>query len=235
MPGVRDAQGKCGCLPRPRYDPFRGGHRLRLRHADRPGAFRRLGRIAPGSTIVVQGTGPVGLASTVLAGLSTAKRVIAIGAGEHRMEAARRLGATDVLSIESMSVDERQAAILDITSGRGADIILESAGVLNAFDEGLAMLAKNGTYVVQGLYSGQGTVTLDPFRLNNRAQRIIGSLGGNPEDIYGTVVLASRFHESMGFADLVTHRFPLQDLRSAILAMKDGAVIKPVVQPSAGA
>ncbi|MDH3047129.1 zinc-binding dehydrogenase [Gordonia alkanivorans] len=197
------------------------------------GAFRRLGRIAPGSTVVVQGTGPVGLATTLLAGLSPAARVIAIGAGGRRMEAARRLGATDVLSIEALSAEERRSVITDATSGRGADVVLESAGVLNAFDEGMEMLAKNGTYVVQGLYSGQGTVSLNPFRLNNYAQRIIGSVGGNPEDIHGTVVLASRFHESMGFGDLVTHRFPLHDLRGAIESMRDGGVIKPVVQIAA--
>ena len=199
------------------------------------GAFRRLGRIGPGSTIVVQGSGPVGLASTLLAAMSPASRVITIGSGKERLGAAARLGASDVLDIEQLSADERQAVVLDLTSGRGADIVLESAGVLAAFDEGMAMLAKNATYVIQGLYAGSGTVSLDPFRLNNRSQRIIGSLGGNPEDILGAVTLATRLHASLGLSDLVTHRFALRDLGRAIESMRHESTIKPVVEPAATA
>jgi threonine dehydrogenase-like Zn-dependent dehydrogenase len=105
--------------------------------------------------------------------------------------------------------------------------------VLGAFNEGMAMLAKNATYVIQGLYAGSGTVSLDPFRLNNRSQRIIGSLGGNPEDILGAVTLAARLHASHGLSDLVTHRFSLRDLGRAIQSMRHESTIKPVVEPAA--
>ena len=92
------------------------------------GGNRRLGGIQPGQTVVVQGCGPVGLASTFLAGLSAARQIIVIGAPDHRLAAAHRLGATRTMPLESTTVDERLDAVRQATEGRGADVVLECAG-----------------------------------------------------------------------------------------------------------
>lgn len=199
------------------------------------GGLRRLGGIQPGQTVVVQGCGPVGLASTMLAALSAARQVIVIGAPDHRLAAAQRLGATRTIPLDTTTPAERLAIVRDATEGRGADVVLECAGRKEVFGETMQLLAPNGAAVLLGLFSGHGTVELDPFRLNNLSQRIIGTLGAFDMNDYVTVIrLAERFGTSLGFGELITHRFPLAQTAEAIATMRTGEAIKAVVVPSDG-
>lgn len=195
--------------------------------------FGRLGGIGAGDIVVIQGSGPVGLASTMLAGLSPALHVIVIGAPDHRLRAAERIGATTAISIESTSPDERTAMIRELSGGRGADVVIEAAGVLPAFNEGIRLLARNGRYLILGLFSGAGTVELDPFRLNNLNLRLIGSFGVQPEARLRTIQLAQRYHAQLDLPGLVTQRFHLRDTESAIKSAGSGDAIKAIVTPGA--
>jgi threonine dehydrogenase-like Zn-dependent dehydrogenase len=196
------------------------------------GAFDRLGGVRAGQTVLVQGSGPVGLASTVLAALSPARQVIVIGAPDVRLAAAERLGASTTIPLERTTTEERLAMILDLTDGRGADVVIEATGRMEAFAEGMSLLGPGGRYVVLGIYSGHGTVSFDPVRLNNQSMSILGSMGATRTSDYRTTIqLAQRHGERLGFADLVTHRFPLSQLEAAIDVARRGEAIKAVVLP----
>jgi len=159
--------------------------------------------------------------------------VVVIGAPDNRLAAAARLGASTTIPLEQTTVEERRATILDLTDGRGADVVIEAAGRMNAFDEGMNLLADNGRYVVLGIYSGRGVVALDPVRLNNRSLSIIGSMGGTQLSDYRTTIhLAQRHGVRLGFAELITHRFGLTGLEDAIAVARDGEAIKAVVLPA---
>jgi len=116
----------------------------------------------------------------MLAGLSPATRLITIGAPAHRLDIARRLGVTDVVALESADAAGRHDHVMELTAGRGADVVVEATGQPAAFAEGIDMLAVEGSYLVVGLFSGGGRVPFDPVRLNNRSQRILGSLSSEP-------------------------------------------------------
>jgi 5-exo-hydroxycamphor dehydrogenase len=196
------------------------------------GGIARLGGIAPGSTVVVQGCGPVGLASTLLAAASSARQIIVIGAPADRLRAATRLGATTTIPLDGTTVASRRDVVLDLTNGRGAEIVIEAAGHLAAFDEGMAMLGHEGRYLVLGLYSGRGTVAFDPVPLNNRSLAIIGSMGpAAMRDYQTTVDLAARLGAEREFDRLITHRFGLSQLEAAISAAGSGDAIKAIVVP----
>lgn len=197
------------------------------------GGVTRLGGVRPGQSVVVQGSGPVGLAATFLAGLTAARQVIVIGAPDSRLAAASRLGATTTLPLERTSAEERRATILELTDGRGADVVIEAAGRMNAFAEGMDLLADSGRYLVMGIYSGHGTVPLDVVRLNNRNLSVIGTMGAAQISDYRTTIhLAQRYGARLGFADLVTHRFGLDDVEAAIAVARAGDAIKAVVLPA---
>ena len=196
------------------------------------GGVARLGGVSPGQTVVVQGCGPVGLASTLLAASSAAHEVIVIGAPDDRLRAAEVLGATTTIPLESTTVDERRDQILGLTNGRGAEVVIEAAGHISAFDEGMALLADDGKYLILGLYSGTGTVPFNPVPLNNRSLSIIGSMGpAHLSDYRTTIGLAQRLGDRLGFADLITHRFPLSQLEAAIAVAGSGDAIKAIVRP----
>lgn len=195
------------------------------------GGLERLGPIRPGDTVVVQGSGPVGLAATLLAGRSSAREIVVVGGGESRLTAARRLGATLTLPVTTSPAD-RHERIMELTSGRGADVVIEAAGVLPAFAEGLDLLGRNARYLLLGLYSGSGTVPVDPVRLNNLSASIIGSLGSRPQHVFQTIEVARRWHDALDLTSLVTHRTGLDELAVAVEAMRTGAAVKAVVEPN---
>jgi hypothetical protein len=114
--------------------------------------------------------------------------VIVIGAPDNRLRAAEVLGASTTIPLESTTEAERKQAVWDLTDGRGAEIVIEAAGRMSAFDEGMNLLADSGRYLVLGIYSGHGTVALDPIRLNNRSLAVIGSMGPTQLSDYRTTI-----------------------------------------------
>src|SRR5437899_1232643 len=91
-------------------------------------AVERAG-IAMGDTVVIQGSGPVGLNAAIFAQLAGAQRVFLVGAPKARLEAARKLGTEDVLDItETPDPAARARWVRDRTTGRGADVVIEASG-----------------------------------------------------------------------------------------------------------
>jgi threonine dehydrogenase-like Zn-dependent dehydrogenase len=197
------------------------------------GGLARLGGVKPGQTVVVQGCGPVGLSVTLLSSQALARHVIVIGDPPNRLAAASALGATATIPLEGTTVEDRRGLVSELTEGRGADAVIECTGRMEAFDEGMSLLADDGRYVVLGIYSGHGTVPLDPVQVNNRNLAVIGSLGpATFADYRTTVQLAQRHGERLRWADLITHRFGLRQLEEAIDVARRGEAIKAVVVPS---
>lgn len=192
----------------------------------------RLGGIALDQTVLVQGCGPVGLAATLLARLSGARQIIVVGAPEQRLTMAKRLGATDVVSMEQVNNEqERVQAVLELTQGRGAEVVIEAAGAITAFGEGLKMVAKNGRYLVVGLWSAPGTVPVEPRYINNNNLRIIGTALYQPQHLYRAVQIAQKQHQNFPLAQAVSHRFALAECQQALQAVARMETIKAVIVP----
>ena len=196
-------------------------------------ALERLGSIDINQTVVIQGCGPVGLSATLLAKVSGARQIIVIGAPELRLEMARRLGATDTINMEAMTTEEeRIERVRELTGGRGADVVIEAAGALNAFGEGVKLTAPNGRYVVVGLWSAPGTVAIEPRYINNRNLRIIGSAAYRSSHLFGAIQVAQQQHQNFPMAEAVTHRFAIEDTQKALEAVANLETIKAVIVPS---
>src|SRR3954451_11895119 len=82
-----------------------------------------------GDTVVVQGSGPVGLNAAILAQLRGAGRVIVVGGPPLRLAMATQSGADATLDIGELGAAGRIAAVRDLTGGRGADVTIEATGV----------------------------------------------------------------------------------------------------------
>ncbi|MEI9954609.1 MAG: zinc-binding dehydrogenase [Pseudomonadota bacterium] len=196
-------------------------------------AFDRLGRITSLETVVVQGSGPIGLAATLMAHLSGARRVITIGAPAHRLEMARRFGADETLLVGNQSEKDLIARVRELTDGRGPDIIVEAAGHLSAFTQGLEMIARNGRYLLIGLWAGADKVPVDPHALVRHSVRVIGSDRAEGEHYYQALKIVERNWHRFPFTEIVTHRFSLEDAESGLRAVARGETLKAVVVPGA--
>src|SRR6266498_2773131 len=90
------------------------------------------GEIAIGDTVLVLGSGPVGINAIILSLMRGALRVLCIGAPDHRLAAATELGAAGVLNFEEHDEGERLQWVLERTGGRGADVTIEATGAPDA-------------------------------------------------------------------------------------------------------
>ena len=195
-------------------------------------AVERAG-IALGDTVVIQGSGPVGLNAAIFGQLAGALSVFVVGAPSARLEAARKLGAEDVLDLTSArSGEERVRWVRERTAGRGADVVIEASGNPAAVPEGLEMLRDAGRYVVVGQYTDAGDATLNPHRhINRRHATIRGSWGYEFTHLHRALQLMARHNDRFRWRNLITREYRLAQAGQALEDMERLAVVKAVIRP----
>jgi threonine dehydrogenase-like Zn-dependent dehydrogenase len=187
--------------------------------------------ITAGDTVVVQGSGPVGVASAMYAHLAGAARVILVGGPAGRVSLAREIGVGDdhVDIFESPDATERVRLVRDATpGGRGADVVLECAGVPEAVAEGWEMARRGGTFLALGQYTDRGPVPLNPHVITRKQLRIVGSWGFAEKHYLGHIQALPRLADRFDLARLIT-RYQLEDAGRALADMGAGRVMKPVL------
>ncbi len=138
---------------------------------------------------VVQGLGPVGnFAVAYLASLGISNVIAVVSRPDSpRAELAKKLGATKVLDMTTMTEDKIIAEIGKLSDGLGADIVFEASGNPNAIPTGINMLRNRGVYLVPGQYSSSGGVMIQPQIITFKALHIIGSSQYSMVDVHDYV------------------------------------------------
>ena len=183
-------------------------------------------------TVVIQGAGPVGLSSVLVAKEAGAREIIVIDVPGPRMDAAVALGATRTVSLKDLTAAERKQAVYDITGPAGPRMVIEAAGVLNAFPEGFDLAGMHGTYLILGLWGTEGTVPVSPRDFTIKNLRVVGATFPKPEHYYKAMMLACRVASKVPLAELVTHRFGVTQAAEALAAVESGRVVKAVIDPT---
>jgi threonine dehydrogenase-like Zn-dependent dehydrogenase len=170
-----------------------------------------------GDSVVVQGVGALGLMFVLRARTMGAGTIIAVDSAPFRLDLARRVGATEAIDITQTSTDERVERVRELTGGRGADVVVDCAGVPEALPEGLEMARKGGTYIEPGAFVEMGTVPISPHRhLCAKSIRLIGATN-HPHNGYGPALdLLEHYGDVFPFREMITHRFPLAEARTAM-------------------
>ena len=195
-------------------------------------AVEYVGGIRQGDKVVVQGSGPVGLYAILLAKLSGASEIISIGGPSHRLQVARKLGATRTIDIfEKRDPAERLKQVLEVTEGRGADFCVEATGFVDAFSEGIEMTRMDGTYLIVGLYSSVGTRPFDPSKIVRKNMRIVGSKFWEPRHLYKMMHTVNQMKNELRIGDIVSHTFDLPHATDAIKAMEKAETLKAIIKP----
>lgn len=196
-------------------------------------SFDRIGRIEPWETVVIQGSGPLGLFATAIADHIGSRRVIVVGAPEERLEIARSFGAAETLSVLDVpDPDDRIAAVRDLTGGDGADVVIELSGARTAFSEGLMMTKDGGRYMVTGQIDGPGKeVPLRPGYITRHQLTVLGTWSGHIAEYWKALQFVSATKDRYDFGALVPHRYGLESVTEALTRMRAQEDIKPVIVP----
>ncbi len=155
-----------------------------------------------------------------------AGRVILVGTRPSPLELGRRLGADHV-------INARQAdpvrEVLGLTGGAGADITIECSGGNEAPQRCAEITKRGGKIVVVAFYPGK--VTFDLGAVVRKDISIHTSRGEGGNNVKRAVALAAQ--GKLRGAEMVTHRFPLEDITTAFQMVRDrdGDPVKVVVLP----
>jgi 5-exo-hydroxycamphor dehydrogenase len=143
---------------------------------------------------------------------------------------ATALGATTTISL-SASPAERIRQIRELSSKHGPDVVVEAAGVLQAFPEGVDLAGNHGRYIILGLWGAIGTQPISPRDLSIKNLTIAGASFPKPKHYHGALQLAARLQGEYPLAELVTHRFSIAGAAEALAATAKGAVVKAIIDP----
>jgi len=121
-------------------------------------------RLEPGQTALVEGTGGVSIFALQLA-VAAGARVIVTSSSDEKLARAKALGAADGVNYVRHPDWERQ--VMEITSGRGANVIIEVVGGDNV-RHAAAALARNGHIALIGLIEGLSLTADIPTLLRQR-------------------------------------------------------------------
>jgi threonine dehydrogenase-like Zn-dependent dehydrogenase len=183
-------------------------------------------------SVVVLGTGPLGMCFVMKARMLGAGTIIAVDLSGYRLKFARKLGADHVIDASATSESERLAMVRELTHGRGADVVAECAGVPSAVREALEMLRLGGLLVEAGNFSDMGETPISPHRhLCAKSVRILG-VGGEEPAAYGpSMRQMARYMRHYPLAEFVTHRFGLRDVEMAMKQSMAADSLKVVIDP----
>ena len=178
------------------------------------------GKIQFGDTVVIQGTGTIGLLALNWARVSGAGRLIVVGGPPGRLEMAKRLGADLTIDIaEVPDPEERKQIVRENTpQEKGADVVYECSGFPAAIPEGLDFIRYGGTYVEYGHFVDVGTFECNPNQMLMRKNlRLEAGWGFEPHHFVRAVPMLEKYQSFFG--DFVSYILPLEDVAKGMNAL----------------
>ena len=183
-------------------------------------------------TVVIQGVGPLGLCCLIKARILGASQIIVTDLSPFRLRMAEEFGADGALNVAETELGERVEFVRERTQGRGADIVIECAGVPEVLPEGLEMLRKGGLYLELGNFVDTGEVSINVHRLLCAKNVHLVGVTNHPFTGYGpSLELMRRYGHLYPFERIITHRYPLEEAEEALLRSMEPDTMKVVITP----
>lgn len=117
--------------------------------------------IQPGDTVAVMGLGPIGLMFVRMAKAVCGARVIAVARRQLQIDSAIRLGADDGVILDLDQPERTLTQVKYLTSGRGADVVIEAVGQTVSWELATQMVRKGGIVNFFGGCANGAKVGLD--------------------------------------------------------------------------
>lgn len=183
--------------------------------------------IQAGEAVAVVGAGPIGCMHAELARAKGAAKVILFDVSPARLELAGRFAG---VTIVDSSKNDPVRTTLDLTEGRGADVVIIACGVNRAQEQSVHMAAKKGRIsFFAGLPKDDPVINLDANALHYKELGVFGAFAS----------YRKQFEEALGFIasgkveakKFVTHKFPLERIVEGIETTKSGKGLKSVIEP----
>lgn len=191
------------------------------------------GGASSGFTVGVLGVGPLGLCHLIKAKLLGAGLIVGTDVLSSRLILAREFGLNYGFDASQTSEKDRLKEILDITHGRGLDIILNCSGVPSTFSEALKLVRVGGVIVEAGTFVDLGPVQINPNSdICTRNVSIIGIGGEKATEYLPSMKLMVANLDRYPFHKITSHIFSLEKAEDAIKHAQTGEAMQVAINPS---
>ena len=188
------------------------------------GAAVNTAKVTPGSSVVVFGCGGVGISAIMGARVAGAAVIVAVDLVEDKLSQAKEFGATHGITPDGLA--ELQA---DLT-GDGFDFAFEAIGVPAVMRQAYEATRRGGTTCIIGVAGMDQEVAFNGFELFFMERTVMGSY-------YGSADVRSDFHRwlrlwkagQLNLEGMISKRIKIDDVNDALVAMKNGEVIRTVI------
>jgi len=195
---------------------------------------QRMGGFKWGDTVVIQGTGPIGILAIAAAREMGAGRVISVGAPEApRLALARRFGAEATVDIEEYTTPEaRIARVRELVGGFGADLMMDCTGHPTAGPEGIEMLRDSGFYIEMGQFTDAGSIMTNWHRFVAKDITIMGSWAFTANDLALGVQMLSNARDRYPWYEMQTiYPFDTDGVTRAVADAMAMRTVKSTIVP----
>ena len=176
------------------------------------------GKVQPGATVAIVGSGPIGLAALLTAQFFSPGEIIMIDLDDSRLEIAKRFGATQTINSSDGKAVE---ALMKLTGSRGADTAIEAVGVPATFELCEQIVAAGGVIANIGVHGVKVDLHLEKLWDRNIAitTRLVDTVS---TPMLLKVLKANKIDPKK----LITHRFKLADILEAYETFGNAAKTK---------
>jgi alcohol dehydrogenase len=169
------------------------------------------GRVQPGSSVAIVGSGPVGLAALITAQLYSPSQIIMIDLDTHRLQFAKKVGATHIVDSSedvNKSTAERVRALTE--DGRGVDVAIEAVGVPSTFQLCSDIVTAGGVIANAGVHGVKVDLHLEKLWSHNISitTRLV-------DTVTTPTLLKMVLNNRIDPRPMITHHFPLSRIMEA--------------------
>jgi aryl-alcohol dehydrogenase len=190
------------------------------------GAVMNALKVTAGKSLVVCGTGSVGLSAVMAAKVVGAPTIIAVDMNEERLELARELGATHTINPGQQKATEK---VMEIT-GFGVDFALDTTGIPEVIRDAVECLAPRGTCGILGAPAPETEIVLDETHFMSGGRRLVGIVEGDANPDTFIPMLAELNAKGLFPFDRLVKFYNLEQINQAIEDSESGKTVKPIIR-----
>ena len=183
-------------------------------------------RLRADDTVVLIGAGAFSLLHLLLLRVRGAGRIVLITRGAQRAALAESLGADVVIS---GGVEHARDAVLDLTDGRGADVVVECTGQVAVWELAPALARSGGQVVLFGGCPSGSVMRMDTGRLHYDQLSLLSPFHFTPRNVRSAYELLSS--GALDAGALISGSYPLEDLLEAFTRLQRGEGAKFAIIP----
>jgi len=165
------------------------------------------GKVQPGATVAIVGSGPIGLAALLTAQFYSPAQIIMIDPDDNRLATATIFGATHVINNSKL---DAVAAVKQLTGNKGVDTVIEAVGIPATFELCQSLVAPGGTIANIGVHGKSVELHMETLWAQNITitTRLV-------DTVTTPMLLKTIQSKKLDSKKLITHRFKLSEIITA--------------------